>query len=81
MSTRREKALRIASIFALVGLVLMVWGVIDPRPMPVLVGLSIGQAIGTLSFLLYLIVVATDLGVKKRLGEERAPPSSPESSA
>ena len=78
MSTRREKALRFASVFALFGLALMVWGVLDPRPLPVLVGLSIGQAIGTLSFLLYLIVVAADLGLKKRIARER--PAGPESS-
>jgi len=76
VSTRREKVLRVASVSALVGLVLMVWSVLDPRPLPVLVGLSIGQAVGTLSFLLYLLVVATDLRVKKRLGDDSGPPSS-----
>ena len=76
MSTRREKVLRVASVLALVGLALMGWGVRDPRPLPVLVGLSIGQGIGTMSFLLYLLVVATDLRIKKRLGGDSGPPSS-----
>jgi hypothetical protein len=76
VSTRREKVLRVASVLALVGLALMVWGVLDPRPLPVLVGLSIGQGIGTMSFLLYLLVVATDLRIKKRLGPDSGPPSS-----
>ncbi len=67
MTSRSEKALRIASVFALLGLGLMVWGVLDPRPLPVLMGLTIGQGVGTLSFLLYLIVVAADLGLKRKL--------------
>ncbi len=75
-STRREKALRIASVLALLALVLMVWSVLDPRPAPVLIGLSVGQGIGTLSFVLYLLVVAADLRIKRRLAREEAPPSS-----
>lgn len=67
MSSRSEKVLRIASVLAILGLGLMVWGVLDPRPLPVLMGLTIGQGIGTLSFLLYLIVVAADLGLKRKL--------------
>lgn len=67
MSVRSERLLRIASVFALIGLTLMVWSVLVPTPMPVLVGLSVGQAIGTLSFLLFLVVVAIDLGVKRKL--------------
>ncbi len=67
MSTRREKVLRIASVLALIGLALMVWSVLSPTPLPVLVGLSIGQAIGTLSFVLFLGVVAADLGLKQKL--------------
>jgi hypothetical protein len=67
MSTRSEKVLRVASVLAIVGLALMIWGVLVPTPMPVLIGLSIGQALGTLSFLLFLIVVAADLGVKRKL--------------
>jgi hypothetical protein len=65
--TRTERALRWACVFALIGLVLMVWSVVDPRPVPVLVGLSLGQLIGTLSFALFLFVVARDLGLKRKL--------------
>lgn len=65
--SRRERALRIASVLALVGLALMVWSVVDPTPFPVILGLSVGQGIGTLSFLLYLVVIAADLGVRGKL--------------
>ena len=39
--------------------------------LPVLVALSIGQAIGTLSFVLFLVAVARDLSLKKKMREVR----------
>lgn len=46
-----------------------VWSTIDPTVWPVLVALSIGQGIGTLSFVLFLVGVARDLGVKRKIRE------------
>ncbi|MBX3185839.1 MAG: hypothetical protein KF819_02445 [Labilithrix sp.] len=60
--------LRVACGLGLVGLALMVWSIVDRTVWPVLVALSVGQAVGTLSFLLYLVVVVRDLGVMTRLG-------------
>jgi hypothetical protein len=57
----------VASVCALVGLALMVWGLLEPTPMPVLLGLTVGQAIGTASFLLFGVVVAADLHVRRKL--------------
>jgi peptidoglycan/LPS O-acetylase OafA/YrhL len=65
---RSLKILRIASVLALVALVLMAWSLFDPTPPPVLIALSIGQALGTASFAAYLFVVYTDL---RRLQRER----------
>lgn len=66
------RLLRVACIMALVALPMMVWSVFSPTVWPVLVALSVGQGIGTLSFVLFLIVVARDLGVKKKLaGDDR----------
>jgi hypothetical protein len=53
---------------ALLALALMVWSVLDPRPLPVVVAMSVGQAIGTLSLLLYLVVVGFDL--RRRLADD-----------
>ncbi|MGZ3419654.1 MAG: hypothetical protein ACXVEE_17395, partial [Polyangiales bacterium] len=72
----RDRVLRWASVFALIGLALMVWGLLDPHAMPVLVGLTIGQAIGTVSFGLFLIVVAADLRLRRKLKDD-APESRP----
>lgn len=62
-----EKLLRIACVLALVALPLMVWSVFDPRVWPVLVALSVGQGIGTLSFVLFLVAVGRDLHLKRKI--------------
>jgi peptidoglycan/LPS O-acetylase OafA/YrhL len=54
-------ALRIAAVCALLGLALMIWGVVDPRPIALVIAMSVGQALGTLSFALYLLAVFVDL--------------------
>ena len=65
-----EKLLRVACFFALVALPLMVWSVFDPRVWPVLIALSAGQVIGTFSFVLFLVAVARDLNVKKKIASD-----------
>lgn len=77
-----ERWLRIACVLALIALPLMVWSVFDPTVWPVMIALSVGQGIGTLSFLMFLVVVARDLGVARRLrspereGASRSPDST-----
>lgn len=66
---RNETLLRVAAIAALVALVLMCWGLFDPRALPIIVSLSVGQGVGTLSFLLFLIVMLRDLKRKPPDGE------------
>jgi hypothetical protein len=53
--------LRVASVLALVGLALMVWSVFDPRPLPVIVAMSVGQVLGTLSFVVFIATALADL--------------------
>jgi len=62
--SRNDKAmrrLRWAAFFALVGLALIVWSLFDPTPVPIIVSMSLGQVIGTLSFGLYLLVVGPEV--------------------
>jgi hypothetical protein len=61
-----ERLLRVAAVAALIALPLMVWSVFDPTVWPLMGALTIGQAIGTLSFLLFLIAVARDLDILRR---------------
>jgi hypothetical protein len=67
-----ETLTRAACVLGLVALALMVWSVVDPRVWPVLLALSVGQVVGTLSFVIFLAVVARDLGVLDRLRGRRA---------
>ena len=69
-----ERLVRVACVLALIALPLMVWSVFDPTVWPVLIALSVGQGIGTLSFVIFLVVVARDIHLKRKLG---GPDSSP----
>jgi hypothetical protein len=62
-----------ACALALVALGLMVWSLLEPTPMPVLVAMSVGQVLGTLSLMLFGAVVLADM---RRAHLERAPASS-----
>jgi hypothetical protein len=70
-----ERLLRIACFLALVALPLMVWSIFDPRVWPVLIALSVGQGIGTLSLLLFLVAIIRDLRVKQKLKVGITPPT------
>jgi hypothetical protein len=52
-----SRLLRLAAICSLVGLAFMVWSLVDPRPIPIMAAMSLGQAIGMLSFALFLGVI------------------------
>jgi hypothetical protein len=67
-----EQLLRIACVLALVALPLMVWSLFDPTVWPVLIALSVGQAVGTLSFVIFLFAVARDLHLQRQLVKETA---------
>jgi hypothetical protein len=58
---RYSKLLRAACVLAIVALALMAWSMLDPRPLPVLVAMSVGQALGTLSLVTFLAVVIADM--------------------
>jgi hypothetical protein len=45
----------------------MIWSLLDPRPVPVMVALSAGQALGTASLVAFALIVAVDLR-RARLG-------------
>jgi len=60
--TRREiRLLQLAAVLTLIGLALMVWSILQPTPLPVMLAMSVGQAIGSCAFGLYLFVVIREL--------------------
>lgn len=56
-----RRVMTIACVLALFALSLIVWSLLDPRPIPVIVAMSVAQILGTLSFAAFLVVVAGDL--------------------
>ena len=63
------RLLRASAVLALLALALMVWGVLDPAPIALVVAMSVGQGLGTLSFALYALVVIVDLRHARVFGD------------
>ena len=57
---------RTACWLALAGLAAMSYSIISPRPLPVIFAMSVGQGIGILAFLCYLLAVVIDVGRPER---------------
>jgi len=55
------RVLRAACVLALVALALMSWSLFDPRPIPVVLAMSLGQVLGTLSLVAFIAVVVVDI--------------------
>jgi hypothetical protein len=56
-----EKALRVAAAVGLVALALMCWGVLDPRPLQVVISMSVSQIFGGMAFIMFGLSIAADL--------------------
>ena len=59
------KLITAACFLALVGLAFMVWSVVDPRVLPIMVALTVGQAIGTASLVAFLVAVYLDFRARR----------------
>ena len=57
----RSKLMVYACVLGLIGLALMSWSLFDQGWIPVMAAMSVGQGIGTLSFVLFLAIVFIDL--------------------
>ena len=71
---RHRPVLRLACANALAALALIVWSLLDPRPVPLVLAMSVGQALGTASFVAFLLVVADDLRRAERPVSQRPGP-------
>ncbi len=56
-----RRVMTLACALALFALGLIVWSLLDPRPIPVIVAMSVAQVIGTVSFAAFIVVVVGDL--------------------
>lgn len=57
----RSRLMAYACVLGLIGLALMSWSLFDQGWIPIMMAMSVGQGIGTLSFALFLVVVIIDL--------------------
>jgi hypothetical protein len=73
---KHARVLTASCWLAIAAVGLMVWSLFDPRPIPVVVAMSVGQALGTLSLLSFVFVVAADWreGVARTKDEPALPP-------
>jgi len=72
------RVLQAACALALVAIALMIWSLFDPRPAPIVLAMSVGQILGTLSLVAFLGVVVADLRrarFEAARGDSPSPPS------
>lgn len=65
---------RLSAFLALVALGLIVWSAVSPKPLAVIAAMSVGQGLGTLSFLLFGIAIYRDLR-RGKVFDETDPPA------
>ena len=65
-----RRLVTISAIATLVAVALMVLGIVFPKPLLLVLAMSLGQLFGTLSLALYLLAIALDL---QGLGAEDEP--------
>jgi hypothetical protein len=58
---RSMTLLMVSGALTIVALGLMVWSMLQPTPLPVMLAMSVGQAIGTTAFAMYIFVVLRDI--------------------
>ncbi|HEX2691457.1 MAG TPA: hypothetical protein VHN14_32825 [Kofleriaceae bacterium] len=70
--------LRLSAVLTLIGLLLMLWSMFVPTPLPVILAMSVGQLFGTLAFALYGFVVLQDLRITRRARRIQHAPDLPD---
>jgi len=61
-----SRTLAVACWLTLASLALIAWAIVRPAPLPVIAAMSLGQGIGALGALLFIVTVARDLRVALR---------------
>ena len=74
---RNRRILEAASVTTLVALGLILWSEAVPKPLPVIVAMSVGQGLGTLSLLAFVWVVVSDLRSARRRARQSSIPPPP----
>jgi hypothetical protein len=75
------RLLRVSVVLTLLALGLMVWSMVQPTPLPVMLAMTAGQALGTLAFATYGYVVIVDLRRLRRAKRAAEAATAPEAEA
>ena len=67
---RSKSLLMVSGALTLVALALMCWSMLRPTPLPVMLAMTVGQGIGTMSFAIYGYVVLRDIRRDRRARRE-----------
>jgi hypothetical protein len=59
---------RVACVLALIGLVMMVYSILSPRPLPVILAMSVGQMFGMAAVACYVLAILVDMARSPRGG-------------
>jgi hypothetical protein len=59
-----SRLIRVACVLALIGLVIMVFSIVVPKPLPVIFAMSVGQVFGMAAVLVYFLAILVDLARK-----------------
>ena len=57
----RHRLVFLAAWAALAGLAFVVWAVLDPRPVPIVLGMAVGQSVCLLALALFVFAILLDL--------------------
>jgi uncharacterized membrane protein YbhN (UPF0104 family) len=66
----------VACVCALAALALMTWQIFDPTVWPVMVAMSLGQVLGTVSFAAFAYVVLSDFRAQRLAAKGSGPPKA-----
>jgi membrane protein implicated in regulation of membrane protease activity len=69
----RHLTLRLSAVLTLLGLGFMVWSLLEPTPMPVMLAMTMGQALGTAAFAIYAVIVIREIRREVQRGRSRDP--------
>jgi hypothetical protein len=65
--------IRVACWLSLIGLGIMTYSILSPRPLPVILAMSVGQVIGGAGFACYIVAVVLD-AARERHDKSSLPP-------
>ena len=66
---------RVAAVLALIGLAMMAYSILSPRPLPVILAMSVGQLFGFVAIACYVVAVVLDVSRRPSAPDSLAPPS------